>query len=245
MSNRFYVLSLAATLFLFTLNGLCATNDRYKTDPYSTHQPVLYKMANETTGPIIEFGCGYGSTDLLHDICKSEGRLLISIDDNREWLEKFSSKYMGDGYEADNSGWHKFYFVPGKSQQDMENADHWVKFLDELEILKTTVFDLCFIDQHPWLGRWETIKKMKDITRYVILHDCDYFPVHGIFGTELKPIVNRQPGSYDFSDIFKFFKVYFPLNPWPGDTGPPTLLGSNFESKLPEINFAEYDSSVK
>jgi hypothetical protein len=37
----------------------------------------------------------------------------------------------------------------------------------------------------------------------------------------------------------KNFKVYSPATPWPRDTGPPTLLGSNFESDLPEIDFRE------
>ena len=233
-------LSLALTLLLSMANGLHASDGRHQTDPYSTHQPVLYQIAKSTTGPIIEFGCGYGSTDLLHAICKKEGRLLISLDDDREWLEKFSTKYLGDGYATDNSGWHKFYFVPGKNNQDPASPAHWVKFMDELNILKTTVFDLCFVDQSPWLARWETIKRMKETSIYVILHDCDYFSREKIFGTEIKPIVNRQPGIMDFSDVFPFFKVYFPNQPWPCDTGPPTLVGSNFESALPDVNFAEF-----
>lgn len=28
---------------------------RYKEDPYSTHQPILYEIVTQTTGPIIEF----------------------------------------------------------------------------------------------------------------------------------------------------------------------------------------------
>lgn len=204
------------------------------TDPYYTHQPVLYEMAMRTSGPIIEFGCGYGSTDLLHEVCKENKRLLISVDDNLEWLNIFKEKYKGD------SEWHKFIFVPGKLSKDSDDPQHWINFLSNFELLKICRFDICFIDQHPWLGRVETIKHMKDKAKFIILHDCDYFPTNGIFGKTIRPIVNNRPGVFDFSDIFTYSKVYFPLRPWPVWTGPPTLLGSDYEEKLPDIDFNEY-----
>ena len=206
-------------------------------DPYVTHQPILYEIARKTTGPIIEFGCGNGSTDLLHEICKKDNRILISIDDDFNWLNKFSQKYLGDGYEPDNLGWHKFYYVPGK--KDNINPEHWIKFFEEFELLKTLNFDVCFIDQSPWLARYETIKMFRHKARYVILHDCNYFPEQGIFGKVIKPLISATctPGVFDFSDVFAYFKVYFPPCPWPGPTGPPTLLGSNFESDLPDIDY--------
>ncbi|HLB52462.1 MAG: hypothetical protein A3E80_03080 [Chlamydiae bacterium RIFCSPHIGHO2_12_FULL_49_9] len=228
-------------LVLFCFWGLkllfLDTKPAFLVDSYNTHQPILREIVNKTKGPIIEFGCGHGSTDLLHEICKKEGRLLVTLEDNLDWFTQFSNKYEGDGYNKDNSGWHKFFFVPGKNQKDNESPAHWTKFLDELELLKTVTFDVCFIDQSPWLARWETLKRMKTSTRYVIVHDCDYFPTNKIFGKTVVPIENKKPGVFDFSDVFRSFKVYFPRQPWPGDTGPPTLLGSDFESDLPEVNF--------
>jgi len=223
----FFILAYWGTL----LNGEIEFSHR--THPFYTHQPVLYEMALRTSGPIFEFGCGYGSTDMLHEVCKDNKRLLISIDDNLEWLQIFSEKYNND------SEWHKFIFVPGKSVDDIDNPQHWVEFLNNLGLSKLSV-DVCFIDQHPWLGRLETIKYMKDKARFIIVHDCDYFPTNGIFGTTIRPIVNDTPGLFDFSDIFQYFKVYFPISPWPVWTGPPTLLGSDFEQDLPDIDFNEY-----
>ena len=209
-------------------------------DPYGTHQPVLYAMATKTSGPIIEFGCGDSSTGLLHEICKKDKRILISIDDNLEWLNKFKEKYIGDGYESDNSGWHKFYYVPGK--KDDLNPDHWITFLKEFELLNTLTFELCFIDQSPWLGRYETIKKMGPKVKYIILHDCDFFPVYNIFGKTIKPTdyTTQTEGIFDYSDVFTYFKLYYPSKPWPGFSGPPTLLASNFESDFPDVDFANY-----
>jgi hypothetical protein len=192
-----------------------------------------------TTGPIIEFGCGYGSTDLLHEICEKEGRTLITLDDNLEWLNKFTRKYLGQGYNPDNSGWHKFYFVPGKKWNDHENPAHWVDFIDKFELLSSLNFDVCFIDQSPWLARYETLKKMKDKARFVVIHDAEHYPMNNIFGKVIRPIVNNQPGEFDFSDVFSAFQVFFPNQPWPGSYGPPTLIGSNFEKVFPLVNFSK------
>ncbi|HSW85896.1 MAG TPA: hypothetical protein VLG49_00190 [Rhabdochlamydiaceae bacterium] len=214
----------------------------HRVDDYSTHQPVLFEMAMRTEGPIIEFGCGNGSTDLLHEICKKNGRLLISIDDDFEWLQKFSQKYRGDGYEEDNSGWHKFFFVPGKNVNNHEDCGYWIHFLDNCQLLKETHFDLCFVDQSPWLARIETIKRFKHKSRYIILHDCDFYPVHKVCGKTVKmtDYKNSIPGIYDFSDLLPHFKLYYPLHPWPLFSGPPTLLGSEFESDFPDINYNDY-----
>lgn len=217
-------------LNLFALNAVVF--NRYLKDAFSTHQPVLYAAALASKGPIVEFGCGYGSTDLLHEICKKDGRLLISLDDNKKWLNRFKEKYK-------NEKWHHFYFVPGKNENNRENPSHWIHFLETNQLLNNTFFGVCFIDQSPWLGRYETLKRMKDKSQFVIVHDADYFPEHGIFGKVIKPInrKKRVEGEFDFSDVFAFFEVYFPSQSWPAETGPPTLIGSNFESRIPHVDY--------
>lgn len=212
----------------------------HRANVFATHQPVLYEIANNTTGPIIEFGCGDGSTGLLHEICRKSKRLLISIDDDFAWISRFMKKYLGDGYTSDNSGWHKFFFVPGRTVKDNDNPERWIKFLDGFELLKTTQFDLCFIDQNPWLGRFETLKRVKGKARYIIIHDCDYFPMSHIFGKVLeKPSGKKNPGKFDFSDVFTFYKVYDPFVSG-YLCGPSTLLGSDVEANFPDIDFSKY-----
>ena len=154
-------------------------------------------------------------------------------------MNKFTQKYLGKGYNLDNSGWHKFYYVAGKNLKDLENPAHWVDFMENFDLLTSVDFDVCFIDQSPWLARYETIKRMKNKARFVIVHDVDYFPMNNIFGKTIKPTANMQEGEFDFSDVFSTFRVYFPNKPWPGGTGPPTLLGSNFEENFPEIDFSQ------
>jgi hypothetical protein len=215
--------------FCFSGSSLIANPTLWKTYGYYTHQPVLFKIATQSNGPIIEFGCGYGSTDMLHEICKDQDRLLITLDDSFPWLNQFARKYR--------SSKHQFIFVPGKNLENPEDHSHWIRFFEKHPSLKERHFGLCFIDQSPWLARFETVKRMKGNSQYVIVHDCDYFPMANVFGKVIKPIVNRQDGVFDFSDVFRFFKVYFPPQPWVCDTGPPTLLGSDFEADLPDIDF--------
>lgn len=217
---------------LFTIHLNAEIRFEHRTNCYCTHHPILFEVVSLTTGPIIEFGCGYGSTDFLHEMCKENKRVLISLDDDLDRIKRFKEKYQGD------SEWHKIIFVPGKPD-DIESPEHWVKFL--YEFLRNTTFDLCVIDQHPWLGRYETLQFMKDKAKFIVLHDCDYFPRNGIFGRVIRPTIHfYAPGVFDFSDVFKWYKVYFPLYPWPGESGPPTLLGSNFEENLPDVDYYNY-----
>ncbi len=193
----------------------------------ATHQPILYQMAIRTTGAIVEFGCGNSSTDMLHEICRKEKRILVSIDDDYAWIQKFKDKYLHDGYEEDNSGWHKFFYVAKKNvNTDLiaQDASYWQEFLDNNELLQCLPIDLCFVDQSPWEARTITVNHFKNKAKYIILHDCDYFTAG-----QLGCMNRHRPGRFDFSQTFLHFKVFLPKNPWPSRTGPPTLLGSNLE----------------
>lgn len=233
---RFFQLMLC----ILSVIGLHGDQQKYQFswNTYATHQPVLYKIATMTSGPIVEFGCGEGSTDMLHEICKATGRKLVSIDHDEGWLTRYSKKFIGDGYYEDNSGWHQFILVP-RHEGNTELED-WILFLDESPELATENFELCFVDQSPGMARTETILRLKDRVKYIILHDCDMY-VSGELGRQIVPMdrVNQIPGIYDFSQTFSCFKVFFPPKPWAGPSGPPTMLGSNFVDELPDVDFGE------
>ena len=56
---------------------------------FATHQVLLYEAVQRTTGPVIEFGCGEGSTVMLHEVCKDQNRRLVSVDNNPSWLSRY------------------------------------------------------------------------------------------------------------------------------------------------------------
>jgi len=190
----------------------------WKTEVYSTHQPFLMHYLMKTSGPVLELGCGHGSTHLLHAYCEKANRPLLTVENDYDWMSKFLHYQTKD---------HQFMSV-GKAI-DHEDGSPWNIFLDS-KIAQSTRWGLVFIDQSPWNGRTRSIQKLKDNGDILLVHDADFFPHNGIFGTEHKPVTRDVPGEYTFDDIFNCAEMYWPPTPWPGYTGPPTLVGSQIIS---------------
>ncbi len=127
---------------------------RFTYDSYSTHQPVLYEAVMRTSGPVVEFGCGHGSTPLLHKIC--DGRRLLTLED-AEWLEKFILL---------TTSWHGFGL-----------AVDWAGTTDYVAL---QLWDVALIDHAPWEARVAAVLALKDKIKFIVLHDCDYFVTHGL-----------------------------------------------------------------
>lgn len=74
---------------------------------YGTHVfPLLVAVLN-TTGPILEMGCGNFSTPLLHTACAKNKRFLLSAETNADWLKLFTC------FATD---WHHLKIVPFTSE---------------------------------------------------------------------------------------------------------------------------------
>jgi hypothetical protein len=175
---------------------------------YATHQPVLLAAVQATEGAIVEFGCGHGSTPLLHRLAVLDRRRLITLDTNEQWLARFRSQF--------ESPWHEFHAV-----------SQWGEALASLDW--DASWSVVFVDQDAWDARAATVRRFRDLAEYVVVHDCDYFPREGLFGSELAPLKGpADRGARDYSDVFLSWRELFPPEPWPyRPTGPPTLVGSN------------------
>jgi len=183
---------------------------------FATHQPVLWTVASAATGPIAEFGCGNGSTPLLHGIAERLGVPLLTLDDNRDWLERFRPQFENPS--------HEFTIV-----QDWE-AELARPRWDERRYL-------VFVDQSSFEMRARTVDRFRRSADYVIVHDSDYFPEHGLFGRSIRPLLGpHDRGERNYDEAFSSWREFFPPEPWPfRPTGPPTLLGSN------QHNVARFD----
>jgi hypothetical protein len=194
--------------------------------PTYTHQPFLDKYIRETTGDVIEFGAGDGSTGLICKLLEGTGRKLVTVENSIEWLERMKSVF------------------PENDQHEYIFTTNWY---NTIQTFPKDRFDVIFIDQNPWMARKWTMDYFKNSSaKYVIIHDVDYFPVNGIFGKRLGEF------TFDFSEQFKDYNVYYPEKPWPYKTGPPTLVGTNnnqvlFEESeiLKSYNPTEYNSVYK
>jgi hypothetical protein len=150
---------------------------------YTSHQKYLEWYVNKTSGDIIEFGTGYGSTGFILNMIKNTNRKLLSLENDKTWLDKITSIY------------------PPSEQHEYIYVEDWKK---EIEKLDKNKYQIVFIDQSPWEARVWTMNYFKDTAEYVIIHDVDYYPLNRIFGK----IVGYC--KYDFSEQFKEYKVYSP-----------------------------------
>jgi len=105
---------------------------------WDSHRPLLYlacKNTDSKDGLRIEFGCGYGSSELLSNYYKGKhnfldgrlsGQAFLSFDNNKIWADKFPETIFNETYEYAllNSNNAIFCFVdcaPAELRKDIVN----------------------------------------------------------------------------------------------------------------------------
>ena len=135
------------------------TSQGILTNPYNTHQSILRKAITLTQGPVVEFGCGSGSTPMLHKLC--EQRKLLSLESDPKYHIQFIN---------------------------LASVTHRFELVADWPIITARVaqseWDVAFIDNAPWEMRVIAVKALKDKARFVVLHDCDYFTKAGLLNFE-------------------------------------------------------------
>lgn len=151
---------------------------------YGTHLPCLIKAFSKTTGDILELGMGVFSTPYLHYAAILANRHLVSYENYEDWMN-FFVKY---GYRHPN---HEIKYV--EKYEDAPIEKPW---------------DVVLIDQTPDSSRIETVKRLKDLAKYIIIHDSN----------------GRYNKIYHYDQIYPLFK-YRAI--WDLDSNHATVL-SNF-----------------
>lgn len=77
-------------------------------EAYSTHQPLLLASVVATDGRIVELGTGYYSTPLLQAIGTVQGREVLSFDNDRDWMNKFTYEKPHKGFCIEWSDLHRY-----------------------------------------------------------------------------------------------------------------------------------------
>ncbi|MFH1985402.1 MAG: hypothetical protein ABIL58_26495 [Pseudomonadota bacterium] len=195
---------------------------RYKHDEFATHQPVLVELLKRTSGDIIELGCGLGSTALIKELT-GDRRRLVSVESDYQWYSKF--KHLETAH-------HQLYYLNAGNEDCAKTGEKWAAFLEGI-LFGESGFEVALIDQSPWTARTHCLNLLKNRVPYIIVHDVDYFPNAGAWGTIRSS--TRQGAlirhDMDFSDIVTAYQVYYPpFRFFRCPTGPPTLLCSNFVS---------------
>jgi len=66
---------------------------------WDNHRPLLWWALKQTKGqtePVLEMGCGEGSTPYLMQYLKTDKRKLISYDYSKEWADKYNANHVTD-----------------------------------------------------------------------------------------------------------------------------------------------------
>jgi hypothetical protein len=123
---------------------------------YGSHKLALLAasiLTAEHGGPVMEMGCGYHSTVLLHQIIVIEQkRYLLSTDTDREWLSKFETNM--------SSSIHQFRHINQTSEWDNVGIDR-------------PRWSIVFIDHKPGERRVVDIIRLANVSDIVIVHDTE------------------------------------------------------------------------
>ncbi len=135
-----------------------ATVSELGTPTWSTHLPLLLAAVLNSEGPVLEIGIGHFSTPILHAVCKSLGRELVSVEDDPQWVAKFADEYENASHEFRNG----FDCLPELSQV------RWGAVL---------------IDESPGARRGKTLDLFGETADFLVMHDTQAADVtRGLFG---------------------------------------------------------------
>ena len=116
-----------------------------------SHIPVLVKMIEKVSGPVLELGAGHSSTPLLHWLCAEKGLPLLTLEDDKKWFDEFASF---------NSFLHRVAFV-----------ENWNK-LNHFKVYDTE-WSIALIDNNPVTKRARMAKRLRRHCDYLLLHDAE------------------------------------------------------------------------
>jgi len=120
--------------------------DMPRIDAYATHLPLLAACVANTSGPVIELGCGLYSTPLLHALCLN--RLLLSLESDSEWIKRF---------------------------QHLASAMHRVvHVIDWAAAPLDGQWSVALIDQQPAAARVRSIERLRGHVDLFIVHDTEH-----------------------------------------------------------------------
>lgn len=112
---------------------------------WASHQPILIKVMEMTSGPVLELGIGPNSTPLLHWLCYVSGRKLVSYESDRGWFDQ-----------------HKHFHRP-------HHELHFVEDWDNINI--DGPWSLAFIDHKPASRRRKEVYRLVNNSQFVVVHD--------------------------------------------------------------------------
>ena len=114
---------------------------------WGSHLVPLMACVTATRGAVLEVGVGHWSTPLLHAYCAAAGRTLISIDEDRAWVERFKEYHIG--------------------RHTVEHANYG----DYLRKMAEKQFSVVFLDGSPGHTRADQAMLFRESANLIVIHD--------------------------------------------------------------------------
>lgn len=167
-------------------------------DTYSTHAPVIAAACMMVDGPVLELGMGYGSTPLLHSLCRNR-KTLVSMETNPEWMKKF---------EALRTAGHRLIHAPAS----------WDTQLNPYDLTGSIKWAAALVDCQPGEIRSHLIKRLQGLATFIVAHDSEKdYRAGGDYKYE------TVAGGFRYVSEYRFLRPYTLIlsddEPFPLDTG--------------------------
>ena len=113
---------------------------------HGSHLPILMRIVNMSTGPILELGMGFYSTNYLHWACYENKRKLVSYDGNKDYFAQ--NRLFACDY-------HQVLFAEDWDKIDI--SGHW---------------GVVLVD-HETDRRAKEIERLANNADYIVAHDSE------------------------------------------------------------------------
>ena len=139
---------------------------------YATHQVPLMTAILSSSGPVLELGCGWYSTPLVHTLCCHQDRRAVSLETNEEWHKQFI-QYNCNGHSVVVLAGYPFKNGKFLCRDSVDNYRRLHRRHME-EIHKDAdgpMWGVVLVDQAPGFLRNTAIEFFSDLAEFVVVHD--------------------------------------------------------------------------
>jgi len=153
------------------LNNLIEDNSSFllnDVQSWCSHRPLLQialELTKQSNKPILELGCGYGSTEQLHKYIETDNRKLYSLDTNKEWLDKYIHL---------NNNKHQLVFKQDGLKWDQQKLE-WYDSVEDipnwLDSVTENGISVCLVDHACGERRHHDIKRIYEKCDIIVIHD--------------------------------------------------------------------------
>jgi hypothetical protein len=141
---------------------------------WNSYLPILWEALENTSGDVIELGMGVGSTEKLHEYCRSKGRILYSYETDETFYRQFE-KFRTERHIMD-CVFHNWGILHERHRQPL---------------------GVLFSDEAPGEYRKYNISMFCNLAQVIVVHDSEQGSDHGYKLSLVAPLFKYRK-DFDF-----------------------------------------------